>query len=288
MRSDRLPPDPFPPAPFPDARRAGTLATQTCADCAREAIVVGAALFCALRPRGPGGGAATTHAAARMELLACCGRAGLSGGPLHPASQPPILARFDTRLAEFAAEPARLRRSMVTAMDLVVGSGWAPDVMAAIGRIAAAAGPIAPAGRLWLDRIRAALALAPIAPAPMARAAKAYGSELRWGEEGTPRRGRGRLTAADGAAGRGSGGLAAGGSACGVAGGEAAGAGGGSGAVGAVGGAATAAGVAIGGAAGVAAGVAIGRAAASAAAGHEPSVAGTIAPASITQGVNRI
>jgi len=171
MRSDRLPPE-----PFPDARRAGTLAALTCADCAREAIIIGAALLCASQPRGPSGASAPTHAAARMELLACCGRAGLSGGPLHGGSRPPILARFDACLREFAAEPARPRRAMIMAMDSVVGTGWAPDVMAAITRIAAAAGPTTPAGRIWLDRIRAALALAPAQTAP---SGKAYGSEFR-------------------------------------------------------------------------------------------------------------
>jgi hypothetical protein len=111
---------------------------------ALDAIVLGAALLCSVQPHD----ARTTHAAARMELMACCRRARLLDSPLNPS----VHERFALVVAEFAAEPARVRRAMAATMDRLVGSSWGPDVLAAIARIGAAAGPLDPVGRLWLDR----------------------------------------------------------------------------------------------------------------------------------------
>jgi hypothetical protein len=131
----------------------------TCAECALDAIVLGAALLCSVEPHDP----RTTHAAARMALICACRRAGLLDTP----KDPPMLARFDARLTEFAADPSRMHRAMVATMNRLVGSGRAAEVLTAIEGIGAASQPVGPAGLAWLDRMRAALAL-PAEPAPSA------------------------------------------------------------------------------------------------------------------------
>lgn len=123
----------------------------TCAECALDAIVLGAALLCLAEPHDP----RSTHPAARMALISACRRAGL----LDTQPQPPLLMRFDIRLTEVAADPARMRRTMVATMDRLVGSGRAAEVLTAIAGIGTVSRPLSPAGLRWLDRMRAALAL---------------------------------------------------------------------------------------------------------------------------------
>jgi hypothetical protein len=128
-------------------------APSTLEACAREAIVFGAALITFVQPHDP----ASTHAAARMELLACCGRAGL----MHLPEQPPVLAEFDRLLRGFARDHSHLRRAMVVTMDRLVGTAWAEAVLIAVARIGVVSAPLSAPGRMWLERMRAALALTP-------------------------------------------------------------------------------------------------------------------------------
>jgi hypothetical protein len=171
----------------------------TIADCAIDAIILGAALLTASQPHG----AHSTHAAARMELLACCRRAGL----LDREPRREVLAEFDPLMRTGTDAPARLRRLMVLAMNRLVGTAWAEDVLIAIARIGTISAPLTPQSRVWLERIRLALALAPdLAAAPASDTAAGPGLAAT----PPPRPPRGAAPLAAGARGRRGGGKAPG------------------------------------------------------------------------------